>query len=148
MEEKLYLVGEVADWIQKTLTELDCRDVGDLSPVKCGFKSQRPLKEEIATMLCQSLLFAGKQNELLVELQHELGVVKGDLISSQKRVIELQDQLLCSKDDQLQSLQTTAQCAQMGEITAKIFFSFMIMLELLYDIGVMQGVLADNLANF
>ena len=43
---------------------------------------------------------------------------------------------------------TSTQCAQMGEIRAKLFFSFMIMLELLYDIGVMQGVLADNLANF
>lgn len=120
MEEKLYLVGDVADWIQKTLLELDCREVGDLSPTKCGYKSQRPLKEEIATMLCQSLLFAGKQNDLLMELQHELRVVKGDLISSQKRVIELQDQLLCSKDDQLQSLHTTVKTSVEDSVKAEL----------------------------
>ena len=120
MEEKLYLVGDIADWVKKTLTELECEEVGDLSPSIWGHKSQRPLKDDIDSLLCQALLFNGKQNDLLMELQHELRVVKGDLITSQKRVIELQDQLLCSKEDQLQSMQTTVKTSVKDSVKAEL----------------------------
>ena len=49
------------------------------------------MKEDIAKMLNQSMLYCGKQNELMQELQRDVAVMKTELVSAQRRIIQLQD---------------------------------------------------------
>ena len=116
-----FLVGDVAEWLRKTMAdELETQgDFRDISPAICGFKKQRPLKDAMAVMLSQAMIYCGKQNEMLQELQHDVATTKTELVNAQKRIIQLQDELLASKDVQLQSLQTTVKTSVQDTVKAE-----------------------------
>ena len=90
-------------WLEKKLYELDVDSVDQLSPAKC----MGPLKNDIATWLADAMTFLSKQSDMIRDLQKENGVLKYEVISSQQRVIQIQSELLTSKTEQLESLQTT-----------------------------------------
>ena len=125
-----YLVGDVAEWMQRTMAdELEVgRDFRKLSPAICGFKKQKPLKDDMAGMLCQAMVYCGKQNEMLQELQYDVAAMKTELVNAQKRIIQLQDELLASKDVQLQSLQTTVKTSVKDTVKAE-FVSYSAMVQ-------------------
>ena len=123
--DSAYLVADVAEWLRKTMTD-DLEVLGDfrdLTPAICGFKKQRPLKDAMAVMLSQAMIYCGKQNEMLQELQHDVATMKTELVTAQKRIIDLQDELLASKNVQLQSLQTTVKTSVKDTVQAE-FLSY------------------------
>ena len=79
-------------------------------------------------MLNQSMLYCGKQNELMQELQRDVAVMKTELVSAQRRIIQLQEELLASKDVQLKSLQTTVKTSVEDTVKAE-FVSYSAMVQ-------------------
>ena len=125
-----HLVEDVAVWLRGVMVdelEMD-GDFRNLSPTICGFKKQRPLKDAMAVMLCQAMVYCGKQNEMLQGLKHDAAAMKTELVNAQKRIIQLQDELLASKDVQLQSLQTTVKTSVKDTVKAE-FVSYSAMVQ-------------------
>ena len=122
-----YLVGDVAEWMQRTLADelgINSKDFRKISLAIC----KKPVKEDIAKMLNQSMLFCGKQNELMQELQRDVAATKTELVSAQRRIIQLQEELLASKDVQLKSLQTTVKTSVEDTVKAE-FVSYSAMVQ-------------------
>ena len=103
-------------WLQESLDQLNCDSVGQLSLAKCKV----PRKDELATLLVDALLYVSKQNDnMLIDLKNGAETLKTEHISSQKDVIRLQSELLASKTDQLQSLQTTVKTSVQDTVKAE-----------------------------
>ena len=97
------LRDSVTAWLEDVLGQLECSSVGQLSPAICG----KPVKNIIGTWLCSSLSYVSQQNDVLSDLRSETEALKTELIGSQQQVIRLQEELLASKNEQLQSLRPT-----------------------------------------
>ena len=65
------------------------------------------------------MVFVDKQNYMLTVLKNEVEGLRSELISSQKSIIQLQGELLVSKTEQLQSLQTTVNISVQDTVTAE-----------------------------
>lgn len=102
-------------WLEDVLGQLECSSVGQLSPAICG----KPVKNIIATWLCSSLSYVSQQNDVISDLRSETEALKTELIGSQQRVIRLQEELLSSKNEQLQSLQTTVKTSVEDTVKAE-----------------------------
>ena len=62
------------------------------------------------------------------ELQYDVAAMKTELVSAQRRIIQLQDELLVSKDVQLQALQTTVKTSVKDTVKAE-FVSYSAMVQ-------------------
>ena len=91
------------NWLAEVLGELDVERVDQLTLTKC----KAPRKECLAARLWEALGFVRDYNDLVKKLRDETGALKTQLIGSQQKVIDLQDELLGSKTDQLTAFQTT-----------------------------------------
>ena len=91
------------NWLAEVLGELDVERVDQLTLAKC----KAPRKELLAARLWDALGFVRDYNDLVKKLRDETGALKTQLIGSQQKVIDLQDELLASKTDQLTAFQTT-----------------------------------------
>ena len=89
-------------WLQEVCVTLGVSFVSKISEAKC---SSALNKGEMCRWLVQALGFMDDQNKHLRELRLEKEELKNQLISSQKEVVRLQDELLSSKTEQLQNLQ-------------------------------------------
>ena len=65
-------------WLQEALDLLNCDNVGQLNVVKCKV----PVKDALATLLVDALLFVSKQNDLLTDLKNGTEGLKTELINS------------------------------------------------------------------
>jgi hypothetical protein len=90
-------------WLAEVLGELDVERVDQLSLAKC----KGPRKELLAARFWDALVFVRDYNDLVKKLRDETGALKTQLIGSQQKVIDLQDELLTNKTDQLTAFQTT-----------------------------------------
>ena len=104
----------VNEFLENVLGNIEC-EVHELTPHKC----KRPKKEDIATWLCDSLSYNSKQNVIIKDLLSEKEALKSEMISSQQQVIKLQDQLLSSKSDQIQCLQTAVKTSVEDSVKAE-----------------------------
>jgi len=95
-----YVRDASIQWLNDVLISLGCESVGDLSPVKCKV----PKKEVLASWIGESLHFISDQNALIKKLRDETAALKSEVIGSQQKVIELQDQLLDCKNEQLKAV--------------------------------------------
>ena len=77
--------------------KLGCDDIGQLTTAKC----KAPVKDEIAGYLHGALMYMNKQNELIREMLRSSSELKDKFIVSQKSVVDLQEQLLESKNNQI-----------------------------------------------
>jgi hypothetical protein len=68
-------------------------------------------KEALAQYLVEGLNTVIRQNKLIVHLREQAQVLKSDVISCQKSVIQLQKELLVAKDQQLNALQTAVEAS-------------------------------------
>jgi len=68
-------------------------------------------KEVLAQYLAEGLKTVHRQNKLIVHLREQAQVLKSDVISCQKSVIQLQNELLVAKDQQLNALQTAVEAS-------------------------------------
>ena len=100
-------------WLEDKLSILDVA-ADRLAPAKCKIL----LKDELATWLSDSMTYVSKQNDMLSDLLKENRDLKSSLIKSQQSVIELQDELLTNKKDQLQSLQATVKTSVESSVKA------------------------------
>ena len=117
MEGALELMKNVKSWHENTLLDLgECSGNVDCLGLS-NFK--RPNKDVIAELLLQSLIYVRDQNDIIQELMNGQGSIKNELISSQQRAIKLQEELLLSKDEQLQSLQTTVKTSVENTVKAE-----------------------------
>ena len=103
MDTMTIMRDKIEVFLRETVKKMDCKSVGDLSTAKCSL----PLKNDVAKYLHGALVLLDTQNKAIGNLLSSTGELQHQLIKSQRSVIELQEQLLDSKDRQLQSLQTT-----------------------------------------
>ena len=97
------MICDLADnWLAETLKGIGCDDIGQLNIGKC----KAPLKDDIASLLHGALVYMSKQSVLIRGMLSTASELKDEVIESQRSVVKLQEQLLESKDEQLQALQT------------------------------------------
>ena len=122
-DQKYDLIDDIRDsvsiWLKETLDQLNVDRVGQLSLPKLKV----PNKDNLANLLKDALLFVDQQHDLLSDLRVAAGALRTDLISSQQQVIQLQSELLASKTEQLQSLQTTVKTSVQDTVKAE-FISY------------------------
>ena len=68
-------------------------------------------KDALAKYLVEGLNTVHRQNRLIAHLREQAQVLKSDVISCQKAVIKLQDELIVAKDQQLNALQTAVEAS-------------------------------------
>lgn len=109
------MVAMSEKWLAGTLKELGCDDIGQLTTAKC----KAPVKDEIAGYLHGALMYMNKQNELIREMLSSSKELKDKLIVSQESVVDLQKQLLESKNDQLKVLQSAVSSTVQESVKAE-----------------------------
>ena len=111
------LLDVVSEWLRRGLEEqLGVRRAGDLNTPKL-LKSL--LKEEMAELLLDALVYNSKQNDLIRDLRDDAAATKKKVIDAQATVILLQSELLESKNQQLQTLQTTVKSSVAETVKAE-----------------------------
>ena len=96
----------VNSWLVEVLNQLKVDDVYDLTTPKCKTLN----KDTLAEKLIEALIYVTDQNNWLLDagkLKDENEALKSKLIDSQGKVISLQAELLSSRSEQLDTLQTT-----------------------------------------
>ena len=106
----------VNTWLKESFDQMDCNGDQVISRVKL---CKTMLKDDLATLLTDALSFVSKQYNMLSELKNGAGALKTELISSQQKVIQLQSELLASKTEQLQTLQTTVKTSVQDTVKAE-----------------------------
>jgi len=91
------------DWIEKMLRELKVGRVDQLCLAAC----KAPVKDNLGAWLWESIKMVRDYTDLAKKMRDETKALKTQLIGSQQKVVDLQDELLSSKTDQLAALQTT-----------------------------------------
>jgi hypothetical protein len=107
---------EAGTWLRETLERFDCESAGKLSPVTVCKKFN---KDMIGTWLTGALSYLEKQHDMVRSLKASNEELKTGLISNQQRVIQLQEELLSSKTDQLQSLQSSVKSSVQDSVKAE-----------------------------
>ena len=94
--EKNVMGNSAVEWLEKTLCEqLNCASIEQLTESKV----MTLRKDVIAKLLYQSLKYNYSQNKAIVQSKSGLETCKTDLINSQQRVINIQEELLLSKSE-------------------------------------------------
>ncbi len=97
------LCDEISQWIDDIMPEISIDRIEQLSPALCA----KPRKDTIGGWLSNSLSCLNKVVNLYRKLKVDTEPLKTELIKSQQQVITLQGELLASKNDQIQSLQSS-----------------------------------------
>ena len=112
------MAEEVATWLKYNVIEaLSVDSVENLNVTKC--KSMN--KDLMSRHFVQAVLHVSEQNSYLEKfslLKEENEALKSKLIDSQQQVIDLQVDLLASKTDQMQAVQSTVKAEVAGVQTA------------------------------
>jgi cob(I)alamin adenosyltransferase len=112
------LAEEVATWLKYNVIEaLSVDSVENLNVTKC--KSMN--KDLMSRHFVQAVLHLSEENSYLEKfslLKEENEALKSKLIDSQQQVIDLQVDLLASKTDQMQAVQSTVKAEVAGVQTA------------------------------
>ena len=110
------LLDSVSDWLGRVLEQqLGVEHVDKLTPSKC----KCVLKDDMATLLSDSLTNNSMQNDTLREMRNGAAKMKQQLIDAQAAVIRLQSELLESKDQQLQMLQNAVKSSVAETVKAE-----------------------------
>jgi hypothetical protein len=112
----------VNSWLVDVLNQLKVDNVVDLTTPKCKALN----KETLADTLILALIHVNDQNKLLFEagkMKDENEALKSKLIDSQGKVIDLQAELLSSRSEQLDTLQTTVKTSVEDTVKAE-FLSY------------------------
>ena len=96
------LDGEVTAWFDEVKEAVKCQNEDDL----CAAMFSKPTKAVLAGFLKDVCLILRKQNEMVRDLKACNDLLKTEVIGTQSSVIKLQDELIKSNTEQLQSLQT------------------------------------------
>ena len=111
------LMESASEWLRRVLEQkIGVDDVGELSPYMC---SKGLLKDALGELLSDSLTFNSKQNDMLRDLRNGAAVMKKQIIDAQDTVIQLQKELLESKNQQLQMLQNTVKSSVAETVKAE-----------------------------
>ena len=100
-----FLQKQANVWLAEKLKHFGCASVDQLTAEKC----KAPLKDDIAAWLHGALLFMSRQSVVIDDLKSVVTELRKDMIVSQRSVVKLQEQLIESKDEQLQAVQKTVQ---------------------------------------
>ena len=109
----------VTEWLNCNVLKLFSVDnVYDLTIVKCKALN----KDTLADKLIEALIHVTDQNNLLIQtltLKDENEALKSKLIDSHEKVIDLQAELLSSRSEQLDTLQTTVKTSVEDTVKAE-----------------------------
>ena len=110
------LLDSVSEWLRPMFEYLEVSHAGELSKtklVKCY------AKEQLATRLLEALVYNSTQNDMIRKLRAGADTMKKQIIDAQAVVINLQSELLESKNVQLQTLQTTVKSSVAETVKAE-----------------------------
>ena len=85
-------IFKVEAWLTKTLNQLSCDAVSDVTTVQC----KKFVKDKLAVLLAESYQLVRLQNDKLKQMKVALSSTKSQLIENQKWVISLQELKLSS----------------------------------------------------
>ena len=103
MDTTAIIRDKIEIFLRETLKKMDCKSIDELTAAKCNV----PLNNDVAKCLHGALLLLDMQNKTIGNLLSSTGELQNQLMGCQRSVIQLQEQLIESKDLQLQSLKTT-----------------------------------------
>ena len=95
-------IFKVEAWLTKTLNQLSCDAVSDVTTVQC----KKFVKDKLAVLLAESYQLVRLQHDKLRQMKVALSSTKSQLIENQKWVISLQEQVIFCKEKQLRAVQT------------------------------------------
>ena len=111
------MLDSVSEWLRPVLEEhMGISSTGELT-LPLLVKSF--LKEEMAVKLLDALVYNSKQNDMIRDMRDGAAVRKNQLIDAQAAVIRMQSELLESKNQQLQMLQTTVKSSVAETVKAE-----------------------------
>ena len=100
------IVHDGVDWLTKTLSSVGANYVGAVTHT--NFTTRREFtKDNLAKSLSDVLRIVQRQNEYIVHLEKQAQELKSDMIINQGTVIDLQNELILVKDQQLNVFKTT-----------------------------------------
>ena len=102
MKEIEDLLGKCSAWLPKAMEQVGCTAALNVTSAAC----KRATRETLALLFAESYHFVRFQNERMRQLKAELSSTKSQLIENQKWVISLQEQVIDSKEKQLEAVQT------------------------------------------
>ena len=102
MKEIEDLLGKSAAWLPKAMEQVGCTAPVNVTSAAC----KRATRETLALLFAESYHLVRFQNERMKQLKAELSSTKSQLIENQKWVISLQEQVIDSKEKQLEAVQT------------------------------------------
>ena len=102
MKEIEDLLGKCSAWLPKAMEQVGCMAALNVTSAAC----KRATRETLALLFAESYHFVRFQNERMRQLKAELSSTKSQLIENQKWVISLQEQVIDSKEKQLEAVQT------------------------------------------
>ena len=102
-------------WLASKLKLLGCDSIGQLNLAKC----KAPLKDDLADSLYAALTYMSKLCEVNRDLSNTASELRDQVIDSQGSVVKLQEQLIESKNEQLQSLQATVKSSVQETVQAE-----------------------------
>ena len=102
MKEIEDLLGKCSAWLPKAMEQVGCMAALNVTSAAC----KRATREILALLFAESYHFVRFQNERMRQLKAELSSTKSQLIENQKWVISLQEQVIDSKEKQLEAVQT------------------------------------------
>ena len=102
MKEIEDLLGKSAAWLPKAMEQVGCTAPVNVTSAAC----KRATRETLALLFAESYHLVRFQNERMKQLKAELTSTKSQLIENQKWVISLQEQVIDSKEEQLEAVQT------------------------------------------
>ena len=111
------LKTNVSDWLERLYTDgLTCSTI-NATPIS---KLKLINKDYMVDLFRASLLYNEQQNQLMCKVFSERESLRAQLNESQQRVIKLQDELLSSKTEQLQSLQSAVQTSVVETVKTEL----------------------------